>query len=300
MCVNRFRKQGVVLEPPVGPAWSASHAAVPFVDPGDGRRLYFTTRDAQGRSHVARAELDLAAVSAATEPLPVLEPGPRGTFDDSGAMGSCLVRAGNRQYLYYTGWNVGTTVPFRNFAGCAVSDDGGATFRKLSTGPLLGPNAVDPYLAHSPWVLVEDGRWRMWYCSGTGWMVNGERPVPQYHVKYAESDDGIAWRRTGHVCIDFAGPDEHAISRPVVVRDADRYRMWFSARGERYRLGYAESSDGLDWEREDGGAGLEPSESGWDSEMVCYACVFDVDGTRHMLYNGNGYGSTGIGLAVQE
>jgi hypothetical protein len=45
-------------------------------------------------------------------------------------------------------------------------------------------------------------------------------------------------------------------------------------------------------------AGIDVSPSGWDSDMVEYACVFDHDGSRHMLYNGNGYGETGIGYAV--
>ena len=31
--------------------------------------------------------------------------------------------------------------------------------------------------------------------------------------------------------------------------------------------------------------------------MVCYPCVFDWAGETWMLYNGNGYGRTGFGLA---
>jgi hypothetical protein len=34
------------------------------------------------------------------------------------------------------------------------------------------------------------------------------------------------------------------------------------------------------------------------SEMIKYAFVFDHDGERYMLYNRNGYGKTGVGLAV--
>jgi hypothetical protein len=34
------------------------------------------------------------------------------------------------------------------------------------------------------------------------------------------------------------------------------------------------------------------------SEMIKYPFVFDHDGERSMLYNGNGYGKTGVGLAV--
>ena len=34
--------------------------------------------------------------------------------------------------------------------------------------------------------------------------------------------------------------------------------------------------------------------------MVEYPVVFDFRGARHMLYNGNGYGRTGIGHAEYE
>lgn len=298
--MGHFQKTGLLVRPPTSLPWSLSHAAVPFVDSGDPLRLYFSTRDESGRSQLARAMLDLDAHRAELEPKAVLRPGPLGAFDDRGVMGSCIVRSGGSLFLYYTGWELGVTVPFRNFIGCAVSNDGGVTFRKVSKGPVLGPIDLDPFMAHSPWVLVEDGRWRMWYCSTTKWYLHGNEPRHLYHIKYAESGDGIAWEREGHVCVDFAGPHEYALSRPCVIRDGDRYRMWFSTRGEQYRLGYAESSDGLSWERHDELAGLEPSAEGWDSEMICYACVFDRDGDRHALYNGNGYGRTGIGHAVLE
>jgi hypothetical protein len=73
--------------------------------------------------------------------------------------------------------------------------------------------------------------------------------------------------------------------------------MWFSHRGERYRIGYAESADGLHWQRCDGRAAIDVSPSGWDAESVEYPCVVAAGGGEHMLYNGNGYGRTGIGLA---
>jgi hypothetical protein len=83
-------------------------------------------------------------------------------------------------------------------------------------------------MCSSPWVLCDEGRWRMWYVSNLGWRPQPAGP-PQYvvHVKYAESADGIVWDRDGHVCIDFASPDEYAISRPCVLKDANLYRMWY-------------------------------------------------------------------------
>jgi hypothetical protein len=85
--------------------------------------------------------------------------------------------------------------------------------------------------------------------------------------------------------------------------------MWFCYRGglrfrtdpdQSYRIGYAESADGVTWERLDEQAGISRSESGWDSEMIAYPSVYVHRGRRHLLYNGNGFGRSGIGHAVAD
>lgn len=263
--------------------------------------LYFATRDERSRARVARARLELDGADLAVselEPEPVLDLGELGAFDDSGMTTACLVTEGGSKYLYYSGWSLGETVPFYFYIGLALSEDG-RTFERVSRAPVLGRSEVDPFLTASPWVLVEGGRWRMWYVSGTGWESDGGEPRHGYLIKYCESADGINWSPEGRVCIDF-GPGEYALARPCVINDGGIYRMWFAARGDSYRLAYAESEDGLEWTRKDDQAGVEPSESGWDSEMVEYPAVFDHGGHRHMLYNGNAYGATGLGHAVRS
>ncbi len=275
---------------------------VPFVERlGSANRLYFSSRDEHGRSVTGTAEFDPAACRVTRyQDRPLLEPGPLGAFDDSGAMGSCLIDHQGRKYLYYIGWSRGVSVPFYTFIGCATSEDGGQTFTRISDAPVVERGPHDPFLTTSPWVLVEDGLWRMWYACGTGWNLKEGSLQHHYHVRYAESDDGITWRRAGHVCIDYRSDDEYAIARPCVVKTNDGYRMWYSYRGDAYRIGYAESADGLEWERKDAEAGIDVSRDGWDSEMIEYPCVFEHGGDWFMLYNGNGYGATGIGLAVLE
>jgi hypothetical protein len=269
---------------------------------GDERvELLFSPRDEQGRSRIARAWLADLGAAADVEPEPVLDLGPLGAFDDSGVNPSCLVRGGDHWFLYYIGWTRGVSVRFQTAIGCAVSDDGGRSFERVSAGPVIGRDLENPYFSTSPWVIREDGRWRMWYASGVGWELVGDRPEPRYHIRYAESADGLRWDCSGPVCIDFREPSEHAIARPSVIRDGDRYRMWFSHRGRRYRIGYAESPDGLSWDRSATGPTLASSGgSGWESEMVEYPFVFDYRGERHLLYNGDGFGRTGVGHALYE
>ena len=227
---------------------------------------------------------------------PVVAPGAPGLFDDSGASMGCLVRDGERMLLFYVGWNLGVTVPWRNSIGLAVRDGRDGPFVKASAAPVLDRSAEDPYTLSYPHILRENGVWRMWYGSNLIW---GPSPADMRHViKYAESEDGLRWERRGRTAVGLQGADETAVCRPWVMKDAGRHRMWFCGRGEVYRLGRADSPDGVTWTRDPAGAGLDVSPDGWDSEMIAYPSLFEHRGRRYLLYNGNRYGQTGFGLAV--
>jgi hypothetical protein len=78
--------------------------------------------------------------------------------------------------------------------------------------------------------------------------------------------------------------------------------MWYSVRSfhEPYRMGYAESADGLVWERKDSTVGIyrsadQPGE--WDSEMICYPNYVSHRKKEYLFYNGNQHGKSGFGYA---
>jgi hypothetical protein len=187
-----------------------------------------------------------------------------------------------------------------------VSEDGGVTFRRAFEGPILDRNKDEPHLVVTPHVIVEEGVWKMWYCGGTEWKIVNGVAEPQYLIKYAESPDGINWRRENRVVIPYKSESE-AIGRPVVVHENGLYKMWYSYRSidgyrsdrERsYHIGYAESKDNVVWERKDGEVGVELSAEGWDSQMMAYPYIVDCAGKRYMFYNGNGFGRSGFGYAT--
>lgn len=297
-----WRRLGLVGSAAGQAPWAVSHSALPALatSPDGSCHLYVSTRDSEGRARIARARfaLDPAPAFEPIEPEPVLDLGALGTFDDRGVTMSSIVSDGGRTFLYYTGWMLGVTVPFYLGTGLAISGDGGLTFRRASAAPLLDRNAVDPFLTASPCVMVDNGVWRMWYVSGSDWHIAGGAPRHSYHIKYAESRNGVDWIRRGHVCLDYSSPQEYAFARPCVRYDGRLYRMWYAYRGHRYRIGYAESTDGLTWTRLDRDRGMDASGSGWETEMVEYPWVFDVNGRDYMLYNGDDYGRAGVGLAV--
>jgi len=297
----RWRKIGPVFNACGQAPWMQSHASVPLAEPLGGHlwRVYFSTRDARNRSHTGTAVLDLERPDRLLDlsMTPVLAPGELGAFDDSGAMATWLCRQGSTSYLYYIGWNLGVTVPFRNAIGLATRQSN-EPFIRVGPGPVVDRSLTEPHFTASCCVLPgTDEPWRMWYLSCTGWTVEPQ-PKHRYHIKYAESDDGLQWRRQGVVAIDFADDDEYAISRPSVVRAGSSWHMWYSHRGSSYRIGYAHSEDGVSWRRQDHAAGIDVSTSGWDSHMIEYPFVFQHEGEMFMLYNGNGYGSTGFGIAT--
>lgn len=299
--MGEWRRLGRLALDTSGARWAVSHAALPAVEPLDPDRwaVYVSLRDGEGRARLGRAVLTMGP-SPSLGPLdaePVLDLGPLGAFDDSGVTMSCLVTHGRERLLYYTGWSLGVTVPFYLAAGVAVSENGGP-FRRPSAAPLLDRSAADPFLTASPFVAVENGRWRMWYVSATEWQSAAGGPRHYYNIRYAESRDGRQWARNGRVCLDYQD-GEYAFARPWVMRDADAYRMWFAVRGTRYRIEMADSPDGDTWTRR-GDGGLQAAADGWDADMVEYPCVFDWRGGRYMLYNGSDYGRTGVGLAVYD
>jgi hypothetical protein len=299
----RWRKLGAVFCPSGQADWMQSHAAVPIAERLDSShyRIYFSTRDRENRSFTGFVVVDINNPQKILDVSlqPILSPGALGEFDDSGAMGSWIATFRGKRYFYYIGWNLGVTVPFRNSIGLAIDDSEGA-FKRFASGPIVDRSMQEPHFCASCCVIPGEDVWRMWYLSCTGWTRAAGKALHNYHIKYAESSDGIHWRREGLISIDYADSAEYAISRPSVLADKDGWKMWYSHRGDSYRIGYAESEDGVAWRRRDAKVGIDVSQAGWDSEMIEYPFVFDHDGQRMMLYNGNGYGKTGFGLALLE
>ena len=296
----RWRKLGRVFCPDHEHDWMVSHAAncVAWRLDEHRYRVFFSTRDRLNRASIGWVELDLRRPFEVLRrsDRPLLAPGPTGAFDDSGVSLACLVVDGGTLFLYYTGWNLGVTVPWRNSIGLAISHEG-SRFERYSPAPVLDRNRVDPFSVSYPFVLP-GSEWRMWYGSNLRW--GAEQRDMDHVIKYAIGHGPAEWRPTGDICIGIEDPGEYAFSRPCVIRDGEVWRMWYSYRGDAYRIGYAESEDGVRWTRRDSAAGIAPSDNGWDAESVEYPYVFDHGGARYMLYNGNRYGLTGFGLAVLE
>jgi len=279
-----------------------SHAAnpLPVHMEGDIYRVYYSGRDSLQRSSVGAVDIDIVRRQVVKEHAePFFEHGPVGSFYADGvSVGNCYDVAG-RKHMLFMGWQNPPKAHWRGDIGrLQVGDDFGLTMVDLV--PLLASDGIDPLSLSYPWVMQagRGGHLDMWYGSTLNWDAgNGEM---LHVIQHASSVDGEHWDKDG-LAVPFEIGVAQAYSRPTVVRDLDGLHMWFSYRGkpgQTYRIGYAFCPAGGAWELRLADVGIDVSNDGWDSEMIEYPFVFEHGGLRYMLYNGNGYGKTGFGLAV--
>lgn len=301
-------KLGRIFNPEVISGQGLSYALMPIVETLDAQndlvRVYYSPRDAFRRSQLRYFEIDMKAPSEILRMAdkPLIEAGIIGAFDDSGITPGSFCNVGGKKAFFYTGWNLTVSVPMNNSIGISFYDAHEGIFKRIGHGPIMTRTLHEPFSCASPFVMHDPkkGIYWMWYASMDSWKIQGEEKVHFYNIKVATSLDGINWQREAKVAIDYTHTGEYAFGRPFVMLEDNIYKMWFAVRGESYRIGYAESVDGWTWTRKDEILNIQLSSEGWDSEMMEYPFIFDLKNKRYMFYNGNGYGASGIGLAVWE
>ncbi len=314
----RWQKLGKLFTPQevTGRPWLKEFAQAPatlIFD--DFVRIYFSCRppaDAQGQyvSYSAYVDVDrtnLFNIRNVSE-QPILSLGGLGEFDEFGTYPVSVIRHNHEIRAYYGGWTRCESVPFNVAIGCAVSTDEGKTFKRIGNGPVLSYSPDEPFILSGPKIRRFNNQWVLFYIAGRKWKhVNG-RAEPVYKIRMATSQDGLTWCKHNRDLIESRIEEDEAQASPDVFFANGTYHMFFCYRysedyrsqAKGYRIGYASSTNLTDWVRDDSKAGIDISESGWDSEMVSYPHVFEVDGAIYLAYLGNQVGREGFGLAKLE
>lgn len=281
-----------------------SHAANPLPVNmfDDVYRVFFCGRDMQNRSSVGAVDIDIVKnIIVAEHYYPFFEHGPVGSFFSDGvSIGNCYEVNGIK-YMLFMGWQKSSSEHWRGNIGRLILTSK-YELELDSELPFISCDSIDPISLSYPWVQARSNSgFDMWYGSTITWDAgNGEM---LHVIKHASSIDGSNWIRNGFTLPYRIGLAQ-AFSRPTVISNEEgEFEMWFSYRnglGKKYQIGYAKSPDGINWILDLTNAGILVSTEGWDSEMVEYPFVFNHKGLRYMLYNGNGFGKTGFGLAVYK
>lgn len=302
----KWRKMGLIYCPSGKYGWD-KHSALqptPIIFDDLTIRVYIGFRDDEGISRVGLVDLDINNPSRVlyVSKEPVLDIGQDGAFDDNGVVPCAIIKREDKLYLYYAGYQLVKKIKFLVFGGLAISNDDGFSFKRYKKIPIIDRTDDELYFRVIHSLIFEKGIWRAWYGSGSEFIKEGDRVLPSYNVRYFESPDGTSFPIKGKVVLDFTYEDEYRIGRPYVMKNGDIYRMFYgyATKSKGYRLGYAESKDGINWVRNDQEIGIDVSESGWDSKMIAYPAIVSWRDKTYMFYNGNDMGKTGFGYAILE
>lgn len=307
----RWIKKGCIFETRQQASWMHSHAQCPTAIVQDDKiRIYFSARLSNQKSIPTFIDVEKRNPEKIMQvnTTPILQMGNPGTFDEDGIIPSCLLNIDDKIYFYYAGWSQCKSVPYKNFTGLAISSDNGLKFEKNSMAPCLTLNKFDPLSATGPCILKKDNEFVAIYSTGISWHEIDGKLEHTYLLTYARSNDAIHWQPSGKIILQPLNEFE-AHCKPAIIKINDTYHMWYSKRGSHnfrtagssaYRIGYAYSKDLFNWTRDDSSAGIDVSDTGWDSNMICYPNIVNSEGQYIMFYNGNGFGQSGFGYAVLE
>ncbi len=314
----KWQKQGRVFNPVEikDRSWLNEFAQAPSVLIFDEFiRVYFSCRppaDEKGQYVSYSAFVDLNRKNLfeiiRVSKTPILKLGELGTFDEFGTYPVSVIKHENEIRAYYGGWTRCESVPFNVAIGLGISKNNGETFEKPGNGPLLSYSLDEPFILSGPKIRKFNNNWYLFYIAGKKWILDNGKPEPVYTIRMATSADGINWIKNNADLIETKVEENEAQASPDVFFYQGKYHMFFCYRysadyrnkNKGYRIGYASSDDLFHWTRDDSKAGIEISEEGWDSEMISYPHIFELDGAMYMFYLGNQVGRFGFGLAKLE
>jgi predicted GH43/DUF377 family glycosyl hydrolase len=167
-----------------------------------------------------------------------------------------------------------------------------AGWAKYNNNPVLGGNLGTCFDIA---VLRDAGKYRMWF----SWR-------PRQSIALTESTDGLTWAEpTIALGPNPASGWEDDVNRPVVLKQGDTYRMWYTGQKHSAQakaqssIGYATSPDGKTWKRQSGTPVMSP-ELPWEKVAVmCPHVLFDGQAKQYRMWYSGGeqYEPNAIGYA---
>ena len=195
---------------------------------------------------------------------------------------------------------------------------------KYANNPVLQRDTViaalpnDLIVISDCWVIKEGSTYKMWY---TGGGINyPPDTLLRSRICYATSTDGITWDKyTGNPVLDVSyngGWDSLGVETVSILIDSsapstERYKMWYAGQyfnAYRYDIGYAYSSDGINWVKHPNPVLQVGALGDWDNGFLEGPSVIKDGSTYKMWYCGydaipDGSGTDGkanIGYAISN
>ena len=219
---------------------------------------------------------------------PVLDVGAPGSWDDLAVFTPTVLFINGEYKMWYSA-NDGDR--FR--VGYATSPDGIAWTKADSINPVFdvgAPGRWDDYGVYANSIIYDGNIYKMWY---SGFNAQGEQ---HFQIGYATSSDGINWTKADSInpILTFGAPgswDDNDVIDPSVIFDGQIYHMWYTGGNDAvfrgFQIGYATSTDGLNWVKADS---VNPvltigNPGSWDEDGVGLQFVrFDENMNKYQMW----------------
>ena len=223
-------------------------------------------------------------------------------------MPAWLVENGDELRLYYIGWNViGTRFPITSRLGWPSVVTAATPFSAIRQGPILDRSFREPYFTTTPCVLREQDRWRMWYVSCHG-LARNRWPLGAGLSREIRRIGGWDFVGThGHLVVHRRAAEGFAVGRPCVfgsrivtacfirIGRSPHYRTDPDA-GVSTRLRGIGGRHRVARDDEGGEHRAFKRRVGFGNDRILLGPEHRGPET-YLLYNGNGFGRSGFGIA---
>ncbi|MBL8210080.1 MAG: hypothetical protein JNK87_05180 [Bryobacterales bacterium] len=206
-----WRKRGALLSPPAGGYIAANGSALRL----GSETLYWYQAGKVPRMELARFPDGKAAQR---HPGPVLDLGPRGSWDERGVADPYIVRFGGAFYAYYLGQDRAK----QQRLGVARSPDG-ITWTKLRANPVLELGEAGSFDENGL------GEPAVWFWGGSYWMLYTGRDRNEVRrMGLAQSRDGVRWTKLPSTVITGDQPwNRQVVCDATVEVRRDGVHVWF-------------------------------------------------------------------------
>jgi len=217
---------------------------------------------------------------------PVFEKGVASSWDESRVTFPSVIKEDSTYKMWYEGSN---SADVRQI-GYATSTDG-INWTRYVSNPVVTPSQSWCNLdVSNPSVIKDGSTYKMWF--GGAYSGDVDR------IGYATSSDGTSWSMYGGnpvVPVGGGGAwDDRHIHWPFVIKEDSTYKMWYGGYDGTgitgYKIGYAESSDGITWSK-DSNNPMFGGEAGTLCSQYAYGQSVLRDGESFQMWFGGSDGT---------
>ncbi len=220
-------------------------------------------------------------------------------FDSDGVETPTVIKDLNaspdkRYKLWYAGRQLNCSSVQDHKIGYAYPPDG-INWTKNSENPVLVPGISSQWYntaVYGPSVILENGSYKMWFTTQDA-VINNQSTDGKGNIGFATSIDGINWNihPTPVVAADTQDNWDKAVcGEPSVVKIGNTYHMFYSVLDqfdvENFQIGYATSSNGIDWIKSINNPVITNGEVGqWDSYWASHPTfIYDSDTNKFKVW----------------